>query len=50
MPRWPEPSYPGYPFAAEGATRTALVLLAYLITPLTLVAFGLFITRSRRRS
>jgi hypothetical protein len=50
MPRWPESSYPGYPVVIEGATRTALVALAYLITPLTLVAFGLFITRSRRRS
>jgi hypothetical protein len=50
MPRWPESAYPGYPFVVEGATRTALVVLAYLITPLMLVAFGLFITRSRRRS
>jgi hypothetical protein len=50
MPRWAEPPYPGYPFVAEGATRTALVVLAYLIVPLALVVFGLFITRSRRRS
>jgi hypothetical protein len=50
MPRWTEPPYPGYPFVAGGATRTALVVLAYLIVPLALVVFGLFITRPRRRS
>jgi len=50
MPSWADSSYPGYPFVAEGATRTALVVLAYLIVPLALVAIGLLVTRSRRRS
>jgi ABC-type transport system involved in multi-copper enzyme maturation permease subunit len=49
-PHWPDSSYPGYPFVAEGATRTSLVVLAYLVMPLMLVAFGLLVTRSRRRS
>lgn len=50
IPPWPDSSYPGHPFVAEGATRTALVVLAYLIVPLAFVAIGLFVTRSRRRS
>jgi len=50
MPRWDEPAYPGYPFIAEGAPRTLLLLLAYAVLPLAFVALGLFTTRSRRRS
>jgi hypothetical protein len=48
-PRWDELPYPGYPFVAEGATRTLILLLAYVILPLAFVATGLFFTRSRRR-
>ncbi len=50
MPRWIDPPYPGYPFAAEGATRTALAVLAYLVLPLAFAAAGVLVTRSRRRS
>jgi hypothetical protein len=50
MPAWVDPPYPGYPFVVEGARRIVLVVLAYLVMPIVLVAFGLFFTRSRRRS
>lgn len=50
MPRWDEPVYPGYPLIVEGATRTLMLVLAYVIVPLAFVATGLILTRSRRRS
>jgi ABC-type transport system involved in multi-copper enzyme maturation permease subunit len=50
MPRWAEPAYAGYPFVATGTTRTLLVALAYLVVPIAFIAFGVLVTRSRRRS
>jgi ABC-type transport system involved in multi-copper enzyme maturation permease subunit len=47
-PDWTYPDYPGYPFVADGATRTLLVALAYLIVPAVLALVGLVLTRSRR--
>ncbi len=49
-PAWVQPDYPGYPFAAEGATRALLAALAYLVVPAAFVLAGLALTRSRRRS
>jgi hypothetical protein len=49
-PDWTYPDYPGYPFAAEGATRTLLLVLAYLVVPAVLALTGIVLTRSRRRT
>jgi hypothetical protein len=50
MPPWEEPAYPGHPFVADGASRTTLVLLAYLVIPLGFILLGLLTARPRRRS
>jgi hypothetical protein len=47
LPDWSTPPYPGFPFVAEGARRTVLVLFAYLVLPLGLLTAGAVLTRRR---
>jgi hypothetical protein len=47
-PDWTYPEYSGYPFVADGATRSLLLALAYLVIPAALATAGLVVTRTRR--
>src|SRR5262245_60357557 len=46
VPDWSQPEYPGYPLVIDGRRRTALVVLAYVGVPLTMLGVGWSITRS----
>jgi len=50
LPDWVQPEYPGYPIVIEGASRTLLVALAYVVFPAAFVIIGLVLARSRRKS
>jgi hypothetical protein len=47
LPDWSMPPYPGFPFVAEGARRTVLLGIAYLVVPLGLLFAGVLLTRRR---
>jgi hypothetical protein len=47
LPDWAAPPYPGFPHVVEGARRTVLVTLSYLVLPLSLLVAGHLLTRRR---
>jgi hypothetical protein len=50
LPDWSQPVYPGYPLVVDGARRTVLAFLAYVLFPGAFVLVGVLVTRSRRRA
>ena len=49
MPSATEQEYPGWPLVVEGARRSALLLLAYLLVPGALAAIAAISFRNQRR-
>jgi hypothetical protein len=47
VPEWSQSAYPGYPTAIAGARRTLLLLLSYLVLPLSMLAAGLYLGQRR---
>lgn len=46
IPDWSQQEYPGYPLVVDGAMRTALVVLAYVVVPGTLLMVGWIVDRT----
>jgi hypothetical protein len=47
MPDDHAPEYPGYPWVAEGAMRTGIVIAAYAAVPALFLALGMFLVKGR---
>lgn len=45
LPDWSQPEYPGYPLVVDGAKRTALATLAYVVVPVALLVIGWLVGR-----
>jgi hypothetical protein len=50
LPRWSQPTYPGYPLVVHGSARSVLVTIAYAVLPLSHFLLAWLLTRSRRKT